>query len=819
MKKINHLEIRKILTCICGVAAVGGFFLRAEPLVNQAPIPAHFQFSADWIGCDKIEPQAKKWNVSPIAQDPKQKNYFPAIYLRKGFHLDFKPTKAVIYVTALGNIDAHLNGSKVSNEYFTPGWTDYKKRLYFRAYDVTSMMKAGENVLGAILADGWYRGNLSILGQNIYGKKTRIKMELHLWSQEGKKRVIVTNQEWKASMGPILEADMQAGETYDARLEISGWDKPGFQENHWISVDLGAEFEPLMMEPHPSEPVCPQEEKIPLSINEPRPGVYVFDLGQNFAGWARLQVKERAGTPVVLRFAEMLNADGTIYTANLRSARAVDTYVTRGGGVEIWEPRFVYHGFRYVEVTGLLNRPNRSTITGIVAHTNLQPTGSFECSDSLMNQIYKNAYWGQKSNYFEVPTDCPQRDERMGWSGDTQIFARTGLYNMRAEKFLSKWMVDLQDAQTPEGAFQNMAPVLHPGWSPAWGEAGLIVPYEVWRSNGDVEGLRRFYPAMKKYLEFYRHKAPQGIAPDEGFGDWLAIGPATPKKLIGTAYYAKSASLIAEIAGILGEKEDAKRYQATFEELKKVFQQNFVNREGVVGSGSMTSYLLALRYHLLSPKQEEIARKSLVEIVEKHPDQLCGFVGISHLLPTLTEIGRIDLAYRTIQKRGYPGWGYSIDQGATTIWERWNSYTKEKGFGDVSMNSFNHYAYGACVEWFYSDVLGIEPVEGGYGKIRICPQPGVGLTWAKGYYDSVKGRIASGWSIQGKRLQVEISVPSGTVAELWLPTQNHTSIQVSQRPINEMKSATFVKTKSRNGMEWSVFEVQAGEYVFVLPRS
>ena len=736
--------------------------------------------------------------------------YPPATFLRNDFQLAARPARALLHVTALGHIEPRLNGRPVSDEYFTPGWSDYKKRLYYRTYDVTDRLRKGSNTLGAILGDGWFRGQIGLRETEVYGKYTRARMELHLFDQEGRVTIRGTDSAWRASPGPVLRADMLAGEIYDARLELSGWDKPGFDASGWSPVATGAEFEPAVLEPHPAEPVRATQQLPARAITEPRPGVYVFDLGQNFAGWARLKVKEKAGTRVVLRFAEMLNADGTIYTANLRSALATDTYITRGGGMETWEPRFTYHGFRYVEVTGLSAKPKPSMITGIVVHTDLAATGAFESSDPLINRIYKNTLWGQRSNYLEIPTDCPQRDERLGWSGDTQVFARTGLYNMRAERFLAKWLRDLGDGQSPEGAFPDVAPSVIGGWSPAWADAGVIVPHELWRATGDTAVLRQNYAAMKRHVAFHQQQSPQLIGPDKGYGDWLAIGPSTPKPLISTAYFAHSAALLSEMAAAIGETADAAAYAELSSLIRGAFQKQFIAADGKIGSGSMTSYLLALRYELLPPECRANAAQRLVEAIEQHPDHLCGFVGIGHLLPVLSQIGRADLAYKLLQKRTYPSWGYSIDQGATTIWERWNSYTKADGFGPVNMNSFNHYAYGACVEWLYTDVLGIQPAEPGYGKILIRAQPGGGLTWAKGHYDSVRGRICSEWKLEERRFRQTVIIPEGATATICVPTRDVATVKEGGFSAAQSSRVTFL----RNEPGYAIYSAQAGRYVF-----
>ena len=816
-KKHGCSRLRSILSILLVLSSLATGRSDLSTVAPLLPVGADpkLHWTADWIGLDDVKPAETNSAVS------KAKIYLPAAYLRTDFTVPSKPVRAILYVTAVGHVEPHLNGARVSADCFTPGWSDYKKRLYYRAYDVTERIREGTNTLGAVLGDGWFRGNISNIGQNFYGKKTRIRLELHLSDAAGHETTVTTSRAWKATTGPIIEADMQAGETYDARLEMPGWDKPCFENSGWKSVVTGAEFEPAILEPHPSEPVRATQELSVHTVSEPRPGVYVVDFGQNFAGWVRLHLTEQPGTRVVLRFAEMLNADGTVYTANLRSARATDTYITKGGGSETWEPGFTYHGFRYVEVTGLNRKPEPGTFTAIVAQTDLPLTGSFACSDPLINQIFKNTLWGQRSNYLEVPTDCPQRDERLGWSGDTQVFSRTGLYNMRAGRFLAKWLRDLADGQSPQGAYPILAPAVHGGWSPAWADAGPIVAHEIWRSTEETAVLREHYGDMKKHLEFYRSQSPGLIGPDQGFGDWLAIGPSTPKRLIATAYFAHSAALLAEMAGSLGEKADAATFGQLFEAIRSAFQKEFVAADGRIGSGSMTCYLLALRFNLLAPDQYLVAQRELVDTIASHPDHLCGFVGIGHLLPTLAQIGRSDLAYKLLQKRSYPSWGYSIDQGATTVWERWNSFTKERGFGDVSMNSFNHYAYGACVEWLYIDVLGIQPLEPGYGKIQLRARPGGGLTWAKGYYDSVRGRIVSEWKIENGQFRQDVTIPNGTSAILWLATEKSSKITADDRPATDVPGVKILKTEKLDAATWSLLELQPGSYHFTtenLPR-
>ena len=546
----------------------------------------------------------------------------------------------------------------------------------------------------------------------------------------------------------------------------------------------------------------------PVAITEPKPGLHVFNFGQNFAGWARLKVNSKAGTPIIMRFGEMLNADGTVYRENLRSARATDTYVCKGKGVETWEPHFTYHGFQYVEVEGFSAKPTPDALTGIVAHSDNTQTGFFECSNPLLNKIWSNALWGQKSNYFDVPTDCPQRDERLGWTGDTQVFVRTAAYNQDIAAFFTKWLNDLEDEQTAEGAFPNMAPSLHPGWSPGWSDAGVVVPHTLWRHYGDPRFLASHFDAMVKHVGYYQSRAPGFLLPNDGFGDWLAIGSDTPKILIYNAYMAHSARLMAEMGEAIGKKADAEQGRKLFEDARKAFQQKFVEADGKIGNGSQTGYLMALSFDLLTPEQRIKAADLLVKDIAAHDNHLTtGFLGVNLLLPTLTDIGRTDLAYKMIEQTTFPSWGYSVEQGATTMWERWNSYTKDKGFGPVEMNSFNHYAYGSCVEWMYRTMLGIDALEPGYAKILIKPEPGPGVTWAKGSYNSVRGEIRSAWKIEGDSLKLDVTIPANTTAELSVPG-SAAAATVAGRPAAQAVGLKLLREEKGR----AVFSAQPGSY-------
>ena len=735
--------------------------------------------------------------------------YLPAPYLRNEFVVGQQVTRAVVYATAQGFYELHLNGQRVGDEYFMPGWTDYRQRIYYRAYNVTELLKQGSNAIGAILADGWFRGNISCVGQNKYGNRLRLKAQLMIEYANGETQTVVTGTDWKAQYGPILEADMQAGEVHDARLEMPGWSRVGFDDRQWLTVDTGSQISPVL-QAYPGVPVRRMGELPTVKLTEPQPGKYVFDLGQNFSGWIRLKVKGAAGDKVVMRFAEMLQEDGTVYTANLRSARATDTYILKGGAEEVWEPHFTFHGFRYVELTGVPGTPTPEMVTGIPVYSDSPESSSFECSNPLLNQLYSNIVWGQRSNYLEVPTDCPQRDERLGWTGDTQVFIRTGTYNQDVAAFFTKWMVDLMDTQDRRGLFGNQAPVFHGYGAAAWACAGIICPWTIYQVYGDIRIIEDNYDAMARYLEACG-KDGLGGRKAHTWGDWLAPGGRPPVELISNAYYAYTTSLMAQMAEALGKTGDVVKYRKQFDAICGHFQKTFVKADGRIESDLQTAYCMALSFNLLTDAQRKQAEAHLVERIQADNYHLSvGFLGMPILLPTLTEMGRSDLAYQMIQKQTYPSWGFSIAQGATTIWERWNSYSKKDGFGDVKMNSFNHYSLGSCGEWMFRSMLGIDTDGAGYKKITMKPEMGEGITWAKGHYDSIYGRIGSDWKLDGQQFHWQVTVPANTTATVYVPAGDAAKVLESGKPAGRSDSVRFLRVEGGR----AVFELRSGSYVF-----
>jgi alpha-L-rhamnosidase len=706
--------------------------------------------------------------------DPDTSKMTPAAHVRKEFSLHGGIRKARIYASAHGLYKLFLDGQRIGNDVFAPGWTDYKKRIQYQVFDVTKSLKPGTHALGAVLGDGWFCGHVGFGPWRHYGKQPRALIQLEVEYNDGSTDVISTDDSWKAANGPILTSDFMKGEEYDARKELTGWDKPGYQGPGWVPIST----EPLgtaALVASDSEQVSQWHEFKPKKITEPEQGMYVVDLGQNMVGFARLKVHGPPGVKVQLRFAEMLNPNGTVYTENLRSATSTDTYTLKGGGEEIFEPSFTFHGFRYVEVTGYPGKLPEDAITGIVVGSGTPDVMKFETSNKMVNQLQHNIYWGQRGNYLSVPTDCPQRDERLGWMGDAEVFARTAAYNCEVAPFLTKWLQDVRDAQHADGAFTDVVPdVLNQPGAPAWGDAGVIVPWRVYEAYGDTRILEKQYDAMKAWVEYIHEVNPDLLwtnRRNNDYGDWVSVNSSTPKEVLATAYWANSTHILSRAAAVLGKTEDANHYREMFEGIRAAFQKAFVGDDVRIKGDTQTCYLMALGFDLLPEDKRATAAKYLAEDVRQHGTHLStGFLGVSFICPILTKFGYNDVAYQLLLNDTYPSWGYSIKQGATTIWERWDGYTTEKGFQDPGMNSFNHYSFGSIGEWMYSVVGGVAqtPDSSGFKHLVIHPQVGGNLTWAKTAYDTPHGRVECSWKKSGGKLTVDVTVPTNTVADVVL---------------------------------------------------
>jgi alpha-L-rhamnosidase len=743
---------------------------------------------------------------------PGKKAGSPASYIRKPFAVAKQVKEARLYSTALGLYEIYLNGRRVSDDVFAPGWTEYRKRVQYQTYDVTRLVRSGKNALGMILGDGWYCGYVGT-AHSVYGTSPKALSQLEIRYEDGTTETVGTDETWKTSTGPILESDLYMGETYDARKEIPGWSAPEFDDSKWqpvsacdVKISLDAQRGPSVRRTGLLKP---------KSVTEPKKGVFVFDMGQNMVGWARLRVKGTPGSEVVLRFGEVLDKDGTAFTKNYRTAKCIDRYVLRGGEAETYEPHFTYRGFRYVEVTGYPGTPSIDDVSGVVVNSDMPITGSFVCSNPEINQLQSNIAWGQRGNYLSVPTDCPQRDERLGWSGDAQAFIRTATFNMEIQSFYNKWLRDYcQDAQQENGVFRKTAPDMRgridgvPGWS----DAGVICPWTIYLCYGDTRVIEENYSAMQAWIEYCKVNSRDLIRPTVGYGDWCSWKSDSPKDVIATAYFAYSTHLLSKMASAIGKADDARKYQDLFERIRTAFDKEYVSPDGRVKGETQTVYAMALYFDLLPAEKRALAASHLADDVAKRGWHLStGFLGTGYLLPSLSMSGRDDVAYRLIEQDTLPSWGYQIKLGATTMWELWNGMT-EDGISGWQMNSFNHYAFGSVGEWIYSVIGGIDPdpEKPGYKHVIIRPRPGGGLTFARATLDSVYGKIGSDWHIEDGRFKLNVTIPFNVSSTVYVPTSDASTVLVDGYPASKVNGVKFVKHESGS----AVYEVGSGRYAF-----
>ncbi|MFG3257285.1 family 78 glycoside hydrolase catalytic domain [Streptomyces sp. NPDC048172] len=742
--------------------------------------------------------------------------YAPVAQLRHAFPLATgKPVaRARLYVTALGLYEAHLNGRPVGDDRLAPGWTDYHRRVQYRTHDVTGQLRDGENVLAVSLAAGWYAGSVGWAGPRQYGDHPALLAQLEVEYADGSTDRVASAPDWRATTGPVTSADLLAGEEYDARLETGGWTEPGYDDTRWshaVAVD-GVTAEPVAQIDAPTRVT---QELAPRALTEPAPGVHVFDLGQNMVGTVRLTVagpsgpSGPAGTRIRLRYAEALNPDGTLYTANLRSARATDTYTLKGAGTgtgtgtEAFEPRFTFHGFRYVEVTGHPGTPALEDLTGLVLHTDEPLTLDLATDSPLLDQLHSNITWGLRGNFLSVPTDTPARDERLGWTGDINVFAPTAAYLMESARFLTKWLRDLRDAQSEDGAFPDVAPHVRPlGRGVAgWGDAGVTVPWALYQAYGDERILEESWPSMVRWLDHLQERSSGLLRPAEGYGDWLNIDEETPKDVIGTACFAHSADLAARAARVLGR--DPEPYERLFAEVRAAFRAAYVSAGGRVKGDTQTAYVLALTMDLLTEEDRGPAADRLVELIRARDWHLAtGFLGTPRLLPALTATGHTGTAHRLLHQRTYPSWGHQIDRGATTMWERWDSVRPDGTFQDAGMNSFNHYAYGSVGAWMYTHLAALAPASPGYRRVLIRPRPGGGVGESKARFDSPYGPVTTHWTLTDDTFRLTVTLPVNTTAEIWIPARTGADVTHEE--------AEFLRTED----DCAVFEAGSGTHHF-----
>lgn len=773
---------------------------------------------------------AENWQARWIEPVQVEQHSGPAAMVRKNFSIHGKIKQARAYVSAHGIYELHINGEKIGDQVFTPGWTSYEERVQYQVFDITDALKSGSNAVGAYIGDGWYRGQLAWGKDNWahYGRRVGLICQLLIEYQDGREQTIISDESWKGTMeGPVTMNSIYNGESYDARKEMDGWDKPGFSDKDWkrVLVSQAGTEKLIAME---TVPVRKIEEIKPVRIFKTPKGTLVADMGQNMVGWVRLKVKGKEGTRITIRHAEVLDKYGEFYTENLRAAKATLQYTLKGKGIETYEPRFTFMGFRYLAIDGYPGALTTDKLTGVVIHSDMEPTGTFACSDSLINQLQHNILWGQKGNFLDVPTDCPQRDERLGWTGDAQVFVRTAAFNMNVAPFFIKWLKDVAIAQNDEGVVPFVVPYVMDDFRPSagWSDVITVAPWTIYTVYGDKQLLETMYPAMKKYVEYVRKEAGEDYIWEGGsvFGDWLFFKPElnfwtvpdghTDQNLIATAFFAYSTSLLQKSAAVLGKKEDVEEYQALLKNIKKAFNAVYVTPAGMVLSDSQTSYVLALMFDLLEENQKEAAVNRLVRNIRNRGNHLStGFLGTPYLCHVLSENGKTEVAYDLLLQKTYPSWIYPITMGATTIWERWDGQKPDSTFQNADMNSFNHYAYGAIGDWMYRVVAGIDLGAPGYQKIIIAPQPDKRLRYAKGSLESSYGLIESGWSIEGSQLTMKVSIPVNTQAKVNLPFTNADLVTINGEHLTSQISQ-ILETKS--GL---LFELGSGEYEFKMPYS
>jgi len=746
----------------------------------------------------------------------------PSPVFRKEFSLEKEISSARLYISGLGLYEAEINGVKVGDQVLTPGWTSYHSRVQYQTFDVRGQLRKGKNAMGVTLANGWYRG----FRQGWFNPNQTtpdmlaVKALLEVSYNDGSKEVIQTDQSWKTSRGPVRFASIYNGETYDARLENKGWSSPGFDESPWNPV---VEIPPVLVQvvSPASPPMRAIETLEPIEIFVTQEGDTVLDMGQNMVGWIRLKVEAPKGTTITLRHAEVLDKEGDFYIDNLRAAKQTNRYICKGEGTEIWEPRFTFQGFRYVAVSGIPGPIKKEMITGVVVHSDMGKAGDFSCNDPMINQLQRNIVWGQKGNFVDVPTDCPQRDERLGWTGDAQVFAPTAIYNMDCAGFYTKWLADLALDQADDGAVPWVIPsVLGRGEAHGWADAATIVPWAVYRRYGDIRILETQYASMKAWVDYQAGKAGDTYlwTPKERqFGDWLAFattrsdypGATTDKDLLASAYFYHSADLVQRTARILGKESDAKAYAELMTKIKSAYAQEFITPNGRLSSNTQTAYVVALSFGLIPESLEASAASRLAADVNSFGHLTTGFLGTPDLCHILTKYGYLDESYMLLFRKDYPSWLYPVTQGATTIWERWDGQKPDGSFQDVGMNSFNHYAYGAIGDWLYSKVAGIDldPEVPGYKSMVIKPHPGGEMNDVKASHQTPYGKVSSQWNRNEDTFTLTVSIPVNTRARICIPT--------SGGAVNVDGEAVEISMKEKGpGYDYLVIEKGSGTYTF-----
>ncbi|MDX1936764.1 MAG: family 78 glycoside hydrolase catalytic domain [Flavihumibacter sp.] len=751
----------------------------------------------------------------------------PAQYFRKEFSISKKIKTATLYITSQGMYEAQLNGQRVGNLYLTPGWTSYNKRLQYQAYDVTGLLKQGANATGVALGNGWYRGYLAWNdNKNIYGKKLALLYQLQIDYADGSTAVIGSDGSWKSNTGPIQYAEIYNGETYDARLEKKGWAAAGFNDADWKNVNTLSTTNTHLIATY-NEGIKKHERLKPIKIFTTPKGERVVDFGQNLVGWIEIKIKGNAGDKITIHHAEVLDKLGNFYTENLRPAKQQNNYILKGGEEEFFEPHFTFQGFRYIKLEGAVEGITADNLTAVALYSDMPVTGSFTSSNKLINQLQQNIQWGQRGNFLDVPTDCPQRDERLGWTGDAQVFSRTAAFNFGVNSFFAKWLKDVAADQQPNGSVPFVVPnVLGPssGGATGWADVATIIPWNMYLAYGDKKILADQYASMKAWVGYMEKASKNNLwATGFHFGDWLFYRPfddndgraaVTDKYLIAQCFYAHSAEIMINTATVLGHTADSAYYTTLLQKIKEAFVKEYVTSTGRLVSGTQTAYVLALHFNMLPEELLQQAAERLVENIKSYGYHLTtGFLGTPYLCHVLSRYGYTDVAYRLLFQETYPSWLYPVKMGATTIWERWDGIKPDGSFQVPSMNSFNHYAYGAIGDWMYRVAAGLDTktTGPGYQQIVIQPQPGGSFSFVNATLNTYYGKTSSAWKLEGGQLYMDVEVPANTQATVYIPTKDAATITESGQPLNTQKNITI--TGGAKG--YTAVQLGSGLYHFV----
>jgi len=751
----------------------------------------------------------------------------PSPLFRKDFSISKKIISATAYITSHGFYEATINGHRIGDAYLTPGWTSYKKRLQYQAYDVTKLIKSGANAIGVALGNGWYRGIIGFSDHiNVYGKDIALLLQVNITYSDGTTNTIITDDSWKSSTGEIRYDEIYNGETIDARDEKTGWQLPGYDDTKWSGVNVAGYSKDNLLATQ-NEPVKKHETFKPVRIFKTPAGESVIDFGQNLVGWVQIKVKGNAGDTVTISHAEVLDKDGYFYTANLRAAKAEDKYILTGKGDETFEPHFTWHGFRYIKVEGYPGEIKPENFTAFAIYSDMEPTGTFTTSNALINQLQHNIQWGQKGNFLDVPTDCPQRDERLGWTGDAQVFSRTATFNMNVENFFAKWAKDIAADQI-DGSVPFVIPNVlgpHDAGSTGWADVATIVPWNVYLAYGDKRILEDQYSSMKAWVE-YMHKKSNNDLWNTGFhfGDWLFYRPeddndgraaVTDKYLIAQCFYAHSTQLLINAAKVLGKEGDVSTYTALLQKIKDAFLKEYMTPNGRLVSGTQTAYVLALNFDMLPEALRKQAAARLADNVISYNNHLTtGFLGTPYLCHVLSRYGYDSIAYKLLLQTTYPSWLYPVKMGATTIWERWDGIKPDSTFETPGMNSFNHYSYGAIGDWMYRSMAGIDTYEDGpgYKHIKIKPHIGGNFTNVTASLITYYGKVSSAWKVEDNTLEMDVDIPVNTTATIYVPANSADLVSENASPVNSIKDIKVMGTEDG----YVVLQVGSGHYHFAV---